>query len=207
MRKAIAQTLLDTKAVFLSPDKPFTWASGIQSPIYCDNRKVLAFPKARDVIKQYFLKVLESYDYDAIMGTATAGIPMASILADATHKPLGYVRSGKKAHGRGNQIEGFLEKGAKVIVIEDLLSTGGSVLQVVDALREAGMEVIEVLAIFSYNMQRATDAFLEKQVSFKTLSDFDVLMEVAAEKGLITATQVQQLKAFQQNPADNSWMN
>ncbi|NEW66438.1 orotate phosphoribosyltransferase [Carnobacteriaceae bacterium zg-84] len=206
MSKDIAQILLDTQAVFLSVEKPFTWASGIQSPIYCDNRKVLAFPKERETIKQAFLNILKEYDYDAIIGTATAGIPMASILADATNKPLGYVRSSKKDHGRQNQIEGFSKEHSKVIVVEDLISTGKSVLKVVDALKEAGIEVIAVIAIFSYNMHLSQEQFSASGVSYRVLSDFNTLMQLALEQGMITSQQEKQLKKFQNNPQNNEWI-
>lgn len=205
-KKEIATILLDTQAVFLSIEHPFTWTSGIQSPIYCDNRKVLAFPKERSIVKQAFLEQLQSLSFDAIMGTATAGIPMASILADALDKPLGYVRSGKKGHGRQNQIEGFLQEGATVVVIEDLISTGGSVLQAVEALREAGMQVVAVCAIFSYNLSLGEEAFAKANVPLYTLSDFDTLMDVSMENQTLTQDDFKKIKQFQASPASNDWM-
>lgn len=206
MRQTIAQLLLDTQAIFLSVEQPFTWASGIQSPIYCDNRKVLAFPKERRIVKEAFVDLLKSLEFDGIMGTATAGIPMASILADALDVPLGYIRSSKKSHGRTNQIEGFHQKGAKVIVIEDLISTGGSVLTAVEAARESGMEVVAVCAIFSYNLPQVGTTFEQANVPLYTLSDFDCLIELAHTAQTITSEQVAQLKQFQSNPRDNRWI-
>lgn len=200
MKRAIANILLNTQAVFLSPEKPFRWASGIMSPIYCDNRRVLAFPKERGAIKQQLAQVLEAYEYDAIMGTATAGIPMASILADYVNKPLGYVRSSQKAHGRNQQIEGFHQAGSKVIVIEDLISTGKSVLEVVDVLEKAEMEVVAVVGIFSYQLQAAKEAFQQRNLTYVTLSDFETLTQVALETNRITHANVEQLKAFQTDP-------
>lgn len=200
MKHQIAQLLLDTEAVFLSPDKPFRWASGLISPIYCDNRRVLAYPKARDYIKACLMEHLQGYAYEAIIGTATAGIPMASMLADTLHKPLGYVRSSQKAHGRQQQIEGFQRPQGKVVVIEDLISTGTSVLQAVEILRKADIEVVAVLAIFSYNLAQAEQAFAEANVRYETLSDFNNLSELALAQGRISPAQYQQLKRFQQKP-------
>lgn len=200
IQQTIAQLLLDTQAVFLSPDKPFQWASGILSPIYCDNRRVLAFPQARDQVKAGLLEQLALFEFDAVIGTATAGIPMASLLADELNKPLGYVRSGQKAHGRNQQIEGFNQTGSKVVVIEDLISTGKSVLQAVEALRKAGIEVVAVVAIFSYNLNQAEQAFHTHQVPYRTLSDFNTLADLALSQQKISATQYQQLKQFQSDP-------
>lgn len=182
-QKAIANILLDTQAVFLSVDQPFTWASGIQSPIYCDNRRVLAFPQARQQVRDALVEKLADLDYDAIMGTATAGIPMASILADQLGKPLGYVRGSQKKHGRSQQIEGFNQGKTKVVLIEDLISTGGSVLEAVKVLSQADIEVIAVLAIFTYQLNRASQAFEEAGVPLYILSDRASLLEVALERG------------------------
>lgn len=205
MKYRVAELLLETKSVFLSPEKPFTWASGIKSPIYCDNRRLLAFPKKRDLIKEAFIEKLKNVEFDAIMGTATAGIPMASILADALNKPLGYVRSSSKDHGRNNQIEGFNEAGKKVIVIEDLISTGGSVVEVVKALQEAGMEVISVYAIFTYELQKAAEKM--KGIQYYTLSNFTALAEVATKLQYIKENDFKKLIAFQKNPSDPEWQN
>ena len=200
MKQQIAQILLDSEAIFLRPEQPFTWASGIQSPIYCDNRRVLAFPQARSQIKNALLDLVKNQQFDAIMGTATAGIPMASLLADALAKPLGYVRGSAKSHGRNNQIEGFNQKGAKVLLIEDLISTGGSSIAAAQALREAGMEVVLVAAIFSYNLAKAEQQFAAAQLSYQALSDFNQLIALAESQGKIDASQAERLKAFQRDP-------
>lgn len=200
MKTQIAQLLLDTEAVFLSPQQPFRWASGLISPIYCDNRRVLAFPEARTQIKQAFVAQLQARDIDAVIGTATAGIPMAALIADALNKPLGYVRSSQKGHGRQQQIEGFNRPNSRVIVIEDLISTGKSVLQAVEILRQSAIEVVSVAAIFSYNLALAEQAFAAAHVPYQTLSDFNSLSELALAQGNLTPDDYQQLKAFQQNP-------
>lgn len=200
MKTQIAQLLLDTEAVFLSPQQPFRWASGLISPIYCDNRRVLAFPEARTQIKQAFVAQLQARDIDAVIGTATAGIPMAALIADALNKPLGYVRSSQKGHGRQQQIEGFNRPNSRVIVIEDLISTGKSVLQAVEILRQSAIEVVGVAAIFSYNLALAEQAFAAAHVPYQTLSDFNSLSELALAQGNLTPNDYQQLKAFQQNP-------
>lgn len=200
MKTQIAQLLLDTEAVFLSPQQPFRWASGLISPIYCDNRRVLAFPEARTQIKQAFVAQLQARDIDAVIGTATAGIPMAALIADALNKPLGYVRSSQKGHGRQQQIEGFNRPNSRVIVIEDLISTGKSVLQAVEILRQSAIEVVSVAAIFSYNLALAEQAFAAAHVPYQTLSDFNSLSELALAQGNLTPNDYQQLKAFQQNP-------
>lgn len=204
MEKIIAEILLNTKSVFLRVDKPFTWASGIKSPIYCDNRRILAFPDKRELVKNAFIKVLETLEFDAIMGTATAGIPMASILADALNKPLGYVRSSNKEHGRNNQIEGFCEPGSKVVVIEDLISTGGSVVEVVNALREAKIEVVQVVAIFTYELEVAREKM--KGIDYTTLSNYTALIHIAKEMNYIKEEDLIPLVQFQKNPKDSSWM-
>lgn len=204
MEKLIAETLLNTKSVFLSANEPFTWASGIKSPIYCDNRRVLAFPDKREVVKKAFIEVLNHLEFDAIMGTVTAGIPMASILADALNKPLGYVRSSSKDHGRNNQIEGFCEPGSKVVVIEDLISTGGSVVEVVNALREANIEVVQVVAIFTYELDAAMEKM--KGIEYTTLSNYTALIHVAKEQNYIKEEDLAKLIKFQKNPKDSAWM-
>lgn len=200
MKQATAQILLNTQAIFLSPEQPFRWASGILSPIYCDNRRVLAFPHEREQIKAGLIELLSSLEFDGIIGTATAGIPMASLLADALQKPLGYVRSGQKTHGRNQQIEGFNQAGSRVVVIEDLISTGKSVLQAVDALRSAEIDVVSVVAIFSYNLHQAELAFKQQNVPYHTLSDFNTLAELALTQQQISLAQYQQLKQFQADP-------
>lgn len=203
MERQVASLLLETKSVFLSVDKPFTWASGIQSPIYCDNRRLLAYPAKRDLIKQAFIEKLQAFEFDAIMGTATAGIPLASILADALQKPLGYVRSSNKSHGRNNQIEGFNEPNKKVVVIEDLISTGGSVVEVVKALQEAGMEVVGVFAIFTYELAKAQETL--RDIQTYTLSNYSALIKVANKLNYIQESDLIKLKHFQKNPQDPSW--
>lgn len=202
MRKKIAKILLEKKAVFLSPDEPFTWASGIKSPIYCDNRLLLSFPEERSVIEKSFVKVIREHfpETQMLMGTATAGIPHAAIIADHMNLPMGYVRSGKKGHGRQNQIEGKLEKGMKVLVIEDLVSTGGSSLEAVDALNEAGADVLGVVSIFTYGLAKSIAAFKEHGTVLKSLTNFKTVMDVAVEKNLIKEDDVADLKAFQKDP-------
>lgn len=204
----IAKDLLSIKAVFLKPDDPFTWASGIKSPIYCDNRLTLSAPEVRkdveaglaEIVKEKFPKA------EILMGTSTAGIAHAAITATILDMPMGYVRSGHKDHGRQNQIEGKLEKGQKVVVIEDLISTGGSVLEVVDVLREAGADVLGVASIFTYGMQKGLDRLKEANVVNYSLSNFDVLSKVAAEEGYISEKDIVKLKTFRNNPSDPGWM-
>ncbi|MFA9467488.1 MULTISPECIES: orotate phosphoribosyltransferase [unclassified Streptococcus] len=195
-KTALARLLLETKAVFLSPDQPFTWASGIQSPIYCDNRRVLAFPEQRRQVKDALVAQIQSLDYDAIMGTATAGIPMASILADHLNKPLGYVRSSQKKHGRSQQIEGYQIPNTKVVLIEDLISTGGSVLEAVHILRQADIEVVGVVAIFTYQLKRAEKAFAAANVPLYTLSDRETLLRLAVEEGYLAQSDLSQVQHF-----------
>lgn len=183
--KEIAKALLDTKAVFLQPNDMFTWASGIKSPIYCDNRITLSCPKTRTLIKNSFVEMIkENYpEVELIAGVATAGIPQAALVAEAMKLPMIYVRSSAKDHGRTNQIEGRLEKGSKVVVIEDLISTGGSSLKAVEALKEAGADVLGLAAIFTYNLDKAKNAFQEADVKYLTLSSYDVLLGLAKESG------------------------
>ncbi|MDA0772451.1 MAG: orotate phosphoribosyltransferase [Cyanobacteria bacterium] len=194
----IAAQLLEIEAVFLSPEDPFTWASGIKSPIYCDNRVSLSYPKARDLIRDSFVELIqEQYpSLDAVAGVATAGIPHASLIADKMQLPMCYVRSSNKEHGRTNQIEGKLKAGSKVVVVEDLISTGGSSLKAVEALRDAGFEVLGLVAIFTYNLQKAQDAFAEAQVDYKTLSDYDTLIELAFQLGKVKEADLQVLRDF-----------
>lgn len=207
-KEIIAKDLLSIKAVFLKPQDPFTWASGIKSPIYCDNRLTLSFPKVRSDVENGLAEAVEKYypDADVLMGTSTAGIAHAAITATILDMPMGYVRSGHKDHGRQNQIEGKLEKGQKVVVIEDLISTGGSVLEVVDVLREAGAEVLGIISIFTYGLQKGIDRLAAANVENHSLSDFGTLVKVAAEEGYIKPEEVDKLHAFISNPSDPAWM-
>ncbi len=204
----IAKDLLKIKAVFLRPEEPFTWASGIKSPIYCDNRLTLTAPEVRDDVENGLAKVIKEYykEAEVLMGTSTAGIAHAAITGHILNMPMGYVRSGAKDHGRNNQIEGKLEKGQKVVVVEDLISTGGSVIEVVDALREAGAEVLGIASIFTYGMKKGLDRLSEANVKNISLSNFDTLVEVAAEEGYIKKDDVERLIAFRNNPSDESWI-
>ena len=209
MEKQIAGALLSIGAVFLRPEEPFTWASGIKSPIYCDNRLTLTAPEVRDRVENGLMEVIrrEYPDVEVLMGTSTAGIAHAAIVAHMKHLPMGYVRGGNKDHGRQNRIEGKLEKGQKVVVVEDLISTGGSVIDVVEALREAGAEVLGIASIFTYGMQKGLDRLAAAGVKNVSLSNFDVLVQVAAEKGYIRPEQVERLIRFRNNPSDESWMH
>ena len=208
MEKRIATDLLSIGAVFLRPDEPFTWASGIKSPIYCDNRLTLTAPAVRDEIEQGLAEVIkEQYPQcEVLMGTSTAGIAHAAITAHLLNLPMGYVRSGAKDHGRANQIEGKLEKGQKVVVVEDLISTAGSVIEVVNVLRSAGAQVLGIVSIFTYGMKKGLERLKEAQVKNVSLSNFDVLVKIAAEEGYIAKEDVQRLLAFRDNPGDESWM-
>ena len=207
-KETIAKDLLSIKAVFLKPQDPFTWASGIKSPIYCDNRLTLSFPKVRSDVENGLAEAVKKYypDADVLMGTSTAGIAHAAITATILDMPMGYVRSGHKDHGRQNQIEGKLEKGQKVVVIEYLISTGGSVLEVVDVLREAGAEVLGIISIFTYGLQKGIDRLAAANVENHSLSDFGTLVKVAAEEGYIKPEEVDKLHAFISNPSDPAWM-
>lgn len=208
MKKEIANALLSIKAVFLRPDEPFTWASGIKSPVYCDNRLTLTAPEVRTDVETGLKELIEENypEAEVLMGTSTAGIAHAAITAHLMGLPMGYVRSGNKDHGRQNRIEGKLEKGQKVVVVEDLISTGGSVIEVVDALREAGAEVLGVVSIFTYGMQRGLDRLAEANVKNISLTNFDVIAEVAAELGYIKQDDIARLIAFRNNPSDESWI-
>lgn len=208
MEKRIAKDLLSIGAVFLRPDEPFTWASGIKSPIYCDNRLTLTAPAVRDDVENGLAETIkrEYPQCEVLMGTSTAGIAHAAITAHLMNLPMGYVRSGAKDHGRTNQIEGKLEKGQKVVVVEDLISTGGSVIEVVNVLREAGAEVLGIVSIFTYGMKKGLERLAEANVKNISLSNFDVLVEVAAEEGYIAKEDIQRLIAFRNNPSDESWI-
>ena len=206
--RLIAGDLLDIKAVFLRPNEPFTWASGIKSPIYCDNRLTLTAPKVRTDVEEALAELIK-YEFpgaEVLMGTATAGIAHAAITAHLMDIPMGYVRSGAKDHGRGNQIEGRLEPGQKVVVVEDLISTGGSCIDTVNVLREAGAEVLGVIAIMTYGMQKGIDRMNEANIKWTTLTNFDTVIELAAEKNLIDNGDIERLKAFRDNPSDESWI-
>ena len=207
-KKLIASDLLKIKAVFLRPEEPFTWASGIKSPIYCDNRLTLTAPEVRtDVENALAALIREKYpDTEVLMGTSTAGIAHAAITAHLLNLPMGYVRSGAKDHGRQNQIEGKLEKGQKVVVVEDLISTGGSVIEVVNVLREAGAEVLGIVSIFTYGMKKGLERLAEAEVENTSLTDFDCVIRVAAEQNYIKNEDVERLTAFRNNPSDESWI-
>ena len=209
MKKEIAKALLSIQAVFLRPDEPFTWASGIKSPIYCDNRLTLTAPQVRTQIENGLAETIrrEYPDAEVLMGTSTAGIAHAAITAHLMNLPMGYVRSGAKDHGRQNRIEGRLEKGQKDAVVEDLISTAGSVLEVVDALREAGAQVLGVVSIFTYGMQKGLDRLAAAGVKNISLTDFDAVVEAAAETGYIRPEDCARLIAFRNNPSDESWIH
>jgi len=204
----IAKDLLSIKAVFFRPDEPFTWASGIKSPVYCDNRLTLTAPKVRTDVENALAETIkrEYPDAEVLMGTSTAGIAHAAITAHIMDLPMGYVRSGAKDHGRGNQIEGKLEKGQKVVVVEDLISTGGSVIEVVNVLREAGAEVLGIVSIFTYGMKKGIERLAEANVKNVSLTNFDAIAEIAAEEKYIRPEDVARLIAFRNNPSDESWI-
>lgn len=206
--KKIAKDLLKIQAVFLSPGKPFTWASGIKSPVYCDNRLTLTAPEVRTDVETGLKELIEENypEAEVLMGTSTAGIAHAAITAHLMGLPMGYVRSGNKDHGRQNRIEGKLEKGQKVVVVEDLISTGGSVIEVVDALREAGAEVLGIVSIFTYGMKKGLERLAAADVKNVSLTNLDVLSEVAAQEGYIKPEDVNRLIAFRNNPSDESWI-
>ena len=206
--RKIAKDLLKIQAVFLSPDKPFAWASGIKSPVYCDNRLTLTAPEVRTDVETGLKELIEENypEAEVLMGTSTAGIAHAAITAHLMNLPMGYVRSGNKDHGRQNRIEGKLEKGQKVVVVEDLISTGGSVIEVVDALREAGAEVLGIVSIFTYGMKKGLERLAAADVKNVSLTNLDVLSEVAAQEGYIKPEDVNRLIAFRNNPSDESWI-
>lgn len=208
MEQKIAKDLLSIGAVFLSPEKPFTWASGIKSPVYCDNRLTLTAPEVRTHVEEGLAEIIrrEYPDCEVLMGTSTAGIAHAAITAHLLGLPMGYVRSGVKDHGRGNQIEGKLNPGEKVVVVEDLISTGGSVLEVVNVLREAGAEVLGIASIFTYGMKKGLERLESANVKNVSLSNFDAVAEVAAKEGYIKPEDVQRLLKFRDNPSDESWI-
>lgn len=208
LEREIAKDLLSIEAIFLKPEDPFTWASGIKSPIYCDNRLTLTAPAVRTKIEDGLAQLIKEHypEVEVLMGTSTAGIAHAAITADKLNLPMGYVRGSSKDHGRKNQIEGRLEKGQKVVVIEDLISTGGSVIDVVNVLREAGAEVLGIASIFTYNMAKSKQKLEEANVKNVSLSNFDVMVEVAAEEGYIKKEDIERIIAFRNNPSDESWI-
>ena len=207
MKNIIAKELLSIGAVFLRPDEPFTWASGIKSPIYCDNRLTLSAPRVREKIEAGLADLIRTHfpECQSVMGTSTAGIAHAAIVATLLDMPMGYVRSGAKDHGRANRIEGKLEPGTKVVVVEDLISTGGSCIEVVDALREAGAEVLGIVSIFTYGMKRGLERIAAANTVNYSLSNLDALVEVAAEEGYIASEWKQRILSFRDNPSDESW--
>ena len=208
MEKLIAKDLLSIGAVFFRPEEPFTWASGIKSPVYCDNRLTLTAPQVRNDVENALAENVKRYypDCEVLMGTSTAGIAHAAIVGHLLGLPMGYVRSGAKDHGRKNQIEGKLLPGQKVVVVEDLISTGGSVIEVVNVLREAGAEVLGVVSIFTYGMKKGLERLEEVKVKNVSLTNFDVIAQVAAEEGYIKPEDISRLIAFRNNPSDESWI-
>jgi orotate phosphoribosyltransferase len=208
-QRQIASDLLSIKAVFFRPDEPFTWASGIKSPIYCDNRLTLTAPEVRGHVEEGLAALIKEHypEAEVLMGTSTAGIAHAAITAHLLDMPMGYVRSGAKDHGRQNQIEGRLEAGQKVVVVEDLISTGGSVIEVVNVLREAGADVLGVVSIFTYGMKKGLERLASANVKNVSLTDFDCVAEVAAESGYVRESDIARLIAFRNNPSDESWIS
>lgn len=207
--REIAKILLKLKAVTLSPEDPYTWASGIKSPIYCDNRLTLSYPEERSQVEKGLVDLIkkEYPEVEYIMGTATAGIPHAAIIADAMELPMGFVRSSNKDHGKQNKIEGAKIDGAKVVVIEDLFSTGGSSIEAAKALEEVGYQVLGIVSIFTYNMKNAEENFKVAGFKHNSLTTFDELIEVAHEMDYIKESEIEKLKLFRDNPKDSSWMN
>ena len=209
MKKEIAKGLLSIEAVFLRPQDPFTWASGIKSPIYCDNRLILTAPEVRDMVEKTMAETIKEHypEAEVLMGTSTAGIAHAAIVGHLMNMPMGYVRSGNKDHGRNNRIEGKLVPGQKVVVVEDLISTGGSCIEVVEALREAGAEVLGIVSICTYGLKKGIERLEAANVKNVSLTDFDALAEVAAETGYIKEEDIKKLMAFRANPQDESWID
>ncbi|SJZ84323.1 orotate phosphoribosyltransferase [Anaerorhabdus furcosa] len=208
MEKLIAKDLLDIQAVFLKPNDPFTWASGIKSPIYCDNRLTLSNPKVRRDVENALAEIIKKHypECEAVMGTATAGIAHAALVSEILDLPMGYVRASAKDHGRTNQIEGKCEPGTKVVVVEDLISTAGSSIDVVKVLQENGIEVLGIASIFTYGMKKGLDRLAEANVKNVSASNFNALVEVAVETGYIQAEDSERLLKFRDNPSDESWM-
>lgn len=209
LAQEVAKNLLKIKAVFLKPNDPFTWASGIKSPIYCDNRLTLSYPEVREVVEEGLKATIEKYypDVEVLEGTSTAGIAHAAIVAEKMKLPMGYVRSGHKDHGRGNQIEGVSPKGKKVVVVEDLISTGGSSLEVVDILREEGADVLGIVSIFTYGLAKGIQRLKDDNCENHSLSNFETLVDIAAKEEYISHEDIEKLLKFQKNPSDPSWMD
>jgi len=209
METIVAKELLKIKAVFLRPNDPFTWASGIQSPIYCDNRLTLSYPKTRKIIEEALAQKVQTEfpQCEYIMGTATAGIAHAALVSEILDVPMGYVRSLNKSHGRTNKIEGAIVERSKVVVIEDLISTGGSSIEVAQVLRQSGFDVLGVVAIFSYDLEIAKEKFLDANISFYSVSNYNVLKDVAVEENYIEAHDLSKLNKWRDNPQDKNWMN
>ena len=204
----VAKNLLKIKAVFLKPNDPFTWASGIKSPIYCDNRLTLSYPETRKVVEEGLAEIIKTYfpTCEVVMGTSTAGIAHAAYVSDILNLPMGYVRGGAKDHGRGNQIEGVVPVGKDVVVIEDLISTAGSSIEVVEVLREAGCNVLGIASIFTYGLKKGIDRLEQANVINHSLSNFETLVKVAAEENYISEADIAKVLKFQANPSDPSWM-
>lgn len=204
----VAKNLLKIQAVFLKPNDPFTWASGIKSPIYCDNRLTLSYPEVRKCVENGLAQTIQKYypDVEVIEGTSTAGIAHAAMVAEILGLPMGYVRGGAKDHGRGNQIEGIVPAGKKVVVVEDLISTAGSSLEVVEVLREAGAEVLGIVSIFTYGLTKGIERLAAAKCENHSISNFETLVKVAAEQNYITESDIQKVLKFQKNPSDPSWM-
>ena len=208
MKEQIARDLLSIRAVFFRPQEPFTWASGIKSPVYCDNRLILTAPEVRNRVETAIAETIrrEYPQAEVLMGTSTAGIAHAAIAGHLLGLPMGYVRGSAKDHGRNNRIEGRLEPGQKVVVVEDLISTGGSVIEVVEAIREAGGEVLGIVSIFIYGMRKGLERLAQADVKNVSLCDFDTMAQVAAQEGYIAPSDVQRLLAFRDDPSDESWI-
>ena len=208
MKKVIAEELLKIEAVFLRPEEPFIWASGIKSPVYCDNRLILTSPKSRDIVEQAIADTVKEKfpEADVLMGTSTAGIAHAAIAGHILGIPMGYVRSGAKDHGRNNRVEGRLKPGDKVVVIEDLISTAGSAIEVVEALREAGAQVLGIVSIFTYGMKKGLERLAAADVVNYSITDFDTVVQVASETGYIAAEDADRMLKFRDNPSDESWI-
>ena len=204
----VAKNLLKIKAVFLKPNDPFTWASGIKSPIYCDNRLTLSYPEVRKVVEEGLAQIIKAYypTCKVVMGTSTAGIAHAAYVSEILGLPMGYVRGGARDHGRGNQIEGVVPVGEDVVVVEDLISTAGSSIEVVDVLREAGCNVLGIVSIFTYGLQKGLDRLAQANCENHSLSNFETLVQVAAEENYISKEDIAKVLKFQKNPNDPSWM-
>ncbi len=205
----VAKNLLKIKAVFLKPNDPFTWASGIKSPIYCDNRLTLSYPEVRKVVENGLAETIKTFypTCEVVIGTSTAGIAHAAYVSDILNQPMGYVRGGAKDHGRGNQIEGVVPVGKNVVVVEDLISTAGSAIEVINVLREAGANVLGIASIFTYGLQKGIDRLAEANVENHSLSNFETLVKVAAEENYISEADIAKILKFQKNPSDPSWMD